>query len=210
MEEWRYSSTIPNLGPSRFSPGETVPTTRCIVGSVSSRADLDFMEKRKNLLPLPEIEPRFLGSPASNPVPIPTELSQKYNDVRKTAKPCGVDPHMFTGCHIPYLILNRMSRMGRFSTKRVTNFVGYWSCEHNAITADIPGERARTRQGRVISWLEDNATLSSTAPLLSTPITTVTFHHNEVHARVKRFAICESRPHFASQDETQRWTVSCI
>jgi hypothetical protein len=93
--------------------------------------------------------------------------------------------------------------MSRFSSRRVTIFVRYWSCERNAITADIPGERARTRQGRVISRSEDNTALSSSAPPLSTPITTVTFHHNEVHAKVKWFAICESRPHFMKP----RWST---
>jgi hypothetical protein len=38
---------------------------------------LDFMEKRRNLLPLPGIEPRLLSPPVRSLVTIPTDLSLK-------------------------------------------------------------------------------------------------------------------------------------
>jgi hypothetical protein len=165
-----------------------------------------YCGEEKNFSPLPEIEPRFLGSPASSPVALPAELSRNYNEVNKTAKNLW---SRFTHVHQFHVLwsyhLLDESRLGHFSTRSVTIFVGYWSCEHNAITVDIPRERARTRQGRVIGPLEDNTSLSSSAPPHSTPITTVTFHHNEVHAKVKWFAICESRPQFMKP----RWIKMC-
>jgi hypothetical protein len=41
---------------SRFTPGEGATGTNCIGGWVGPKASLDFVEKRKGLFPLPEIE----------------------------------------------------------------------------------------------------------------------------------------------------------
>jgi hypothetical protein len=86
MEEWRYSSTILNLGTrgewsdsrlGRFTPWEIVPGTHWIGGWVGPRAGLDAMEKRKISFPCWESNP---GShPAYRAVTIPTELSRLAN-----------------------------------------------------------------------------------------------------------------------------------
>jgi hypothetical protein len=70
MAEWRYGSTSvldgSNLAsrPGRFTPREGANSTHWIGGWVGPRAGLDAVEKR-NLLPLPGIEPRFC--PARSP-----------------------------------------------------------------------------------------------------------------------------------------------
>jgi hypothetical protein len=46
---------------------------------VGPRAGLDVTEKKKNLLPLPEIEPRLLCLPSRSLNTIPTELSVTDN-----------------------------------------------------------------------------------------------------------------------------------
>jgi hypothetical protein len=72
--EWRYSSTILDLctrwrwsasRPGPFAPGDRAPGTHWVGGLVGSRVDLDAMENRKNLLPLPVIEPRSFSPQTS-------------------------------------------------------------------------------------------------------------------------------------------------
>jgi hypothetical protein len=73
MGEWRYSSTVPDLGvrknewpasrPCRFTPRERAPGTHWIGSWVDPRANLDDLEKRK-LLTIPGLELRPLGRPA--------------------------------------------------------------------------------------------------------------------------------------------------
>jgi hypothetical protein len=53
-------------------PGERNPSTYRIEDRVGPRVDLYALEKKKNFLPLPGIEPRFLGSPAHRLNTIPT------------------------------------------------------------------------------------------------------------------------------------------
>jgi hypothetical protein len=76
MGEWRYSSTIFDLGtrwsgqlhaPAALPPGEKAPATRWIGSWVDPRVGLDAVEKRK-----------FLHCRESNPgrPAIPTELSR--------------------------------------------------------------------------------------------------------------------------------------
>jgi hypothetical protein len=65
MGEWRYSSTIPDLGtnggewsasrPSLCTPGKLSPGIHCIEGWVGPGTGLDFMVERKILL-LPGME----------------------------------------------------------------------------------------------------------------------------------------------------------
>jgi hypothetical protein len=62
MEEWRYNSTILDLGisvsrPGRFTPKVIAPGAQWIGGWVGPRAGLDVVEKTK-ILPLPEFELR--------------------------------------------------------------------------------------------------------------------------------------------------------
>jgi hypothetical protein len=84
MGEWRYSSTIFDLGtrwlascPGRFTSGEIAPRTHWIEGWVGPRAGLDAVEKRK-ILPCRELN---LG------LAIPTKLSRLLlsADRRKSA-----------------------------------------------------------------------------------------------------------------------------
>lgn len=63
---------------SRFIPGERGPGIHWLRGCIGLRAGLEFTEKRKNLLPLPEIESRLFGCPAYSPVAIHTQLSRLY------------------------------------------------------------------------------------------------------------------------------------
>jgi hypothetical protein len=82
MGEWRYSSTILDLGirwrrvvsftPRHlYSRRERAPGTHWVGSWVGPRAGLDDVEK--NLFPLPGIEPR---SSRPQPITIPTELSR--------------------------------------------------------------------------------------------------------------------------------------
>jgi hypothetical protein len=71
MEEWRYSSTILDLGtrlicvvsitPQPIYPGKRAPGTYCIGGRVGTREVLDAVEKRKVSFPSRESKP---GPPA--------------------------------------------------------------------------------------------------------------------------------------------------
>jgi hypothetical protein len=56
------------------APAALSPGNRCIRGCMVLRADLDVMEKRKYLLPLPGMEPRFLSRAAYNSVAVSTQL----------------------------------------------------------------------------------------------------------------------------------------
>lgn len=117
---------------------------------------------------------------------------------------------LIQGCSDDWKEGSDVSPICPFCSRSVTIFVGYWSCEHNAITADIPAGRGQVRAESSVGQKTMPATLSSTAPLLSTPITTVAFHYNEVHAKVKWFAICEPRPHYmkssnVSSSSTMTW-----
>jgi hypothetical protein len=51
------------------------------------KAGLDALEKRKNLLLLPGIEPQFLGHPAYSTLIIPNELTQLYVITEKVKHP---------------------------------------------------------------------------------------------------------------------------
>jgi hypothetical protein len=68
MGEWRYRSTIIDLGPGRFTSGERAAGTRWIGGSVSPRAGLDDVDERNVFVPAGN---RTL---VVQPVAVPTEL----------------------------------------------------------------------------------------------------------------------------------------
>jgi hypothetical protein len=90
MGEWRYSSTIHDLGtsctrwpashPSRCTPWERNFCTDWVGGWLGPRAGLDAVEKRKTS-PLSGIEPR---SSSLYPVAIPTLYFPVYNQVSTT------------------------------------------------------------------------------------------------------------------------------
>jgi hypothetical protein len=52
---------LPASRPGHFTPGESTPGTNWICVSLGTRTGLDDVERRKTL-PLPELEPRPLGS----------------------------------------------------------------------------------------------------------------------------------------------------
>jgi hypothetical protein len=64
MGEWRYSSTITDLG-TRWE------CTHWASGWVGPRDGLDAVEKKKNLMTLPEIEPRPGSCEKSNLLALP-------------------------------------------------------------------------------------------------------------------------------------------
>jgi hypothetical protein len=79
MREWRYSSTILDLGsrsvshPDRFTPGKIAPLSSSICwigGWVGPRSSLDAVEKRK-IFPLPGFESR-----SSSPQSVATPANQ--------------------------------------------------------------------------------------------------------------------------------------
>jgi hypothetical protein len=73
MGDWRYSlASGISSRPGRFTPG-----TYWIGGLVDLRARLDVVGKRE-LFPLPGMEPLLLGRPARSPVATPAELFLGY------------------------------------------------------------------------------------------------------------------------------------
>jgi hypothetical protein len=73
MGEWRYSSTILDLGirwSCQLPTRDRSPGSRWIEDWVGPRADLGSTEKRNNILPLPRIE---TGRPAGSLISVPTE-----------------------------------------------------------------------------------------------------------------------------------------
>jgi hypothetical protein len=61
-------------GPAALPPGSS--TRYPLYKRLGEPQDLyGYYGEEKNLLPLPEIEPRFLGRPARSLVDVPTELS---------------------------------------------------------------------------------------------------------------------------------------
>jgi hypothetical protein len=67
MREWRYSSTITNLG--RFTPEKTALHTHCIGSWVDPTAVWKLWRGEK-YFPVPGFAPRFLGRPARSLVSV--------------------------------------------------------------------------------------------------------------------------------------------
>jgi len=65
-----------------FTTEEGAANTHCTGDWLHPRAGPDALEKKisKNLLPLPEICPRYLGYPARSLIYIPTTLSRTYTE----------------------------------------------------------------------------------------------------------------------------------
>jgi hypothetical protein len=80
MGESMYSSTILDVDtdggylsasrPSRFTPGDSAPSTHCIGGWVGPRTGLDTVKKINFSYPAGNL------TPAIQPVAVPTELSR--------------------------------------------------------------------------------------------------------------------------------------
>jgi hypothetical protein len=71
-------------------PEDRNPGTHGTEVWVGPKVGLDTLDKRKNLLPLQEIEPRFLGRPASSIVATPTGKTYWKSWMLKTQQKIGV------------------------------------------------------------------------------------------------------------------------
>jgi hypothetical protein len=109
MGEWRYSSIILNFDTRRmwlvnFTPlplYPQVPPYRTLDGQ--RRRSKRYGEK-KSLLPLPEIEPRFLECAARSLSAIPTELLVAFFQVF-LQELCIHSSHMHSACPVQLILL---------------------------------------------------------------------------------------------------------